>query len=156
MKNNKTLLFTALLMKGLTLALFFVFNINGNAQTTLNVWLNNGGVENYAFTDNLSMKASSETELTLTSGTVEVIYTIADIRKLTINSKEAEEIVASINTAEAQTSDNSETAIYDMSGKQITTLRKDAKNVTQVDLKGLPVGIYIVKSKQTQFKIIIK
>jgi hypothetical protein len=156
MKNNKTLLFTALLMKGLTLALFFVFNINGNAQTTLNVWLNNGGVENYAFTDNLSMKASSETELTLTSGTVEVIYTIADIRKLTINSKEAEEIVASINTAEAQTSDNSETAIYDMSGKQITTLKKDAKNVTQVDLKGLPVGIYIVKSKQTQFKIIIK
>lgn len=156
MKNNKTLLFTALLMKGLTLALFFVFNINGNAQTTLNVWLNNGGVENYAFTDNLSMKASSETELTLTSGTVEVIYTIADIRKLTINSKEAEEIVASINTAEAQISDNSETAIYDMSGKQITTLRKDAKNVTQVDLKGLPVGIYIVKSKQTQFKIIIK
>jgi hypothetical protein len=156
MKNNKTLLFTALLMKGLTLALFFVFNINGNAQTTLNVWLNNGGVENYAFTDNLSMKASSDTELTLTSGTVEVIYTIADIRKLTINSKEAEEIVASINTAEAQTSDNSETAIYDMSGKQITTLRKDAKNVTQVDLKGLPVGIYIVKSKQTQFKIIIK
>lgn len=156
MKNNKTLLFTALLMKGLTLALFFVFNINGNAQTTLNVWLNNGGVENYAFTDNLSMKASSETELTLTSGTVEVIYTIADIRKLTVNSKEAEEIVASINTAEAQTSDNSETAIYDMSGKQITTLRKDAKNVTQVDLKGLPVGIYIVKSKQTQFKIIIK
>jgi len=156
MKNNKTLLFTALLMKGLTLALFFVFNINGNAQTTLNVWLNNGGVENYAFTDNLSMKASSDTELTLTSGTVEVIYTIADIRKLTINSKEAEEIVASINTAEAQTSDNSETAIYDMSGKQITTLKKDAKNVTQVDLKGLPVGIYIVKSKQTQFKIIIK
>lgn len=156
MKNNKTLLFTALLMKGLTLALFFVFNINGNAQTTLNVWLNNGGVENYAFTDNLSMKASSETELTLTSGTVEVIYTIADIRKLTINSKEAEEIVASINTAKAQTSDNSETAIYDMSGKQITTLKKDAKNVTQVDLKGLPVGIYIVKSKQTQFKIIIK
>lgn len=156
MKNNKTLLFTALLMKGLTLALFFVFNINGNAQTTLNVWLNNGGVENYAFTDNLSMKASSDTELTLTSGTVEVIYTIANIRKLTINSKEAEEIVASINTAEAQTSDNSETAIYDMSGKQITTLKKDAKNVTQVDLKGLPVGIYIVKSKQTQFKIIIK
>lgn len=156
MKNNKTLLFTALLMKGLTLALFFVFNINGNAQTTLNVWLNNGGVENYAFTDNLSMKASSDTELTLTSGTVEVIYTIADIRKLTINSKEAEEIVASINTAEAQTSDNSETAIYDMSGKQITTLKKDAKNVTQVDFKGLPVGIYIVKSKQTQFKIIIK
>ena len=156
MKNNKTLLFTALLMKGLTLALFFVFNINGNAQTTLNVWLNNGGVENYAFTDNLSMKASSDTELTLTSGTVEVIYTIADIRKLTINSKEAEEIVASINTTEAQTSDNSETAIYDMSGKQITTLKKDAKNVTQVDLKGLPVGIYIVKSKQTQFKIIIK
>lgn len=156
MKNNKTLLFTALLMKGLTLALFFVFNINGNAQTTLNVWLNNGGVENYAFTDNLSMKASSDTELTLTSGTVEVIYTIADIRKLTINSKEAEEIVASINTAKAQTSDNSETAIYDMSGKQITTLKKDAKNVTQVDLKGLPVGIYIVKSKQTQFKIIIK
>lgn len=156
MKNNKTLLFTALLMKGLTLALFFVFNINGNAQTTLNVWLNNGGVENYAFTDNLSMKASSDTELTLTSGTVEVIYTIADIRKLTINSKEAEEIVASINTAEAQTSDNSETAIYDMSGKQITTLKKDAKNVTQIDLKGLPVGIYIVKSKQTQFKIIIK
>ena len=102
------------------------------------------------------MKASSDTELTLTSGTVEVIYTIADIRKLTINSKEAEEIVASINTAEAQTSDNSETAIYDMSGKQITTLKKDAKNVTQVDLKGLPVGIYIVKSKQTQFKIIIK
>ena len=143
-------------MKGLTLALFFVFNINGNAQTTLNVWLNNGGVENYAFTDNLSMKASSDTELTLTSGTVEVIYTIADIRKLTINSKEAEEIVASINTTEAQTSDNSETAIYDMSGKQITTLKKDAKNVTQVDLKGLPVGIYIVKSKQTQFKIIIK
>ncbi len=156
MKNNKTLLFTALLMKGFTLALFFVFNINGNAQTTLNVWLNNGGVENYAFTDNLSMKASSDTELTLTSGTVEVIYTIADIRKLTINSKEAEEIVASINTTEAQTSDNSETAIYDMSGKQITTLKKDAKNVTQVDLKGLPVGIYIVKSKQTQFKIIIK
>ena len=156
MKNNKTLLFTALLMKGFTLALFFVFNINGNAQTTLNVWLNNGGVENYAFTDNLSMKASSDTELTLTSGTVEVIYTIADIRKLTINSKEAEEIVASINTTEAQTSDNSETAIYDMSGKQITTLKKDAKNVTQIDLKGLPVGIYIVKSKQTQFKIIIK
>ena len=156
MKNNKTLLFTALLMKGLTLALFFVFNINGNAQTTLNVWLNNGGVENYAFTDNLSMKASSDTELTLTSGTVEVIYTIADIRKLTINSKEAEEIAASINTTDAQTENNSEATIYDMSGKQVTTLKKDAKNVTQVDLKGLPAGIYIVKSKQTQFKIIIK
>ena len=143
-------------MKGLTLALFFVFNINGNAQTTLNVWLNNGGVENYAFTDNLSMKASSDTELTLTSGTVEVIYTIADIRKLTINSKEAEEIAASINTTDAQTENNSEATIYDMSGKQVTTLKKDAKNVTQVDLKGLPAGIYIVKSKQTQFKIIIK
>lgn len=156
MKSNKNLLFTALLMKGLTLALFFVFNINGNAQTTLNVWLNNGGVENYAFTDNLSMKASSDTELTLTSGKVEVIYTIADIRKLTINSKEAEEIAASIKTADAQTTDDSEVAIYDMSGKQVTTLHKNAKNVTQVDLKGLPAGIYIVKSKLTQFKIIVK
>ena len=102
------------------------------------------------------MKASSDTELTLTSGKVEVIYTIADIRKLTINSKEAEEIAASINTADAQTTDDSEVAIYDMLGKQVTTLHKNAKNVTQVDLKGLPAGIYIVKSKLTQFKIIVK
>lgn len=156
MKNNKNLLFTALLMKGLTLVLFFVFNINGNAQTTLNVWLINGGVENYSFSDNLSMKASSDTELTLTSGNIEVIYTIADIRKLTINSKEAEEIAASINTTDTQIDENSEVAIYDMSGKLVTTLQKNAQNITQVDLKGLSAGIYIVKSKQTQFKIVIK
>lgn len=156
MKNNKNLLFTALLMKGLTLVLFFVFNINGNAQTTLNVWLINGGVENYSFSDNLSMKASSDTELTLTSGNIEVIYTIADIRKLTINSKEAEEIAASINTTDTQIDENSEVTIYDMSGKLVTTLQKNAQNITQVDLKGLSAGIYIVKSKQTQFKIVIK
>lgn len=156
MKNNKILLFTAFLMKGLSLALFLVFNINGNAQTTLNVWLNNGGVENYVFSDNLSMKASSDTELTLTSDKVEVIYTTAKIHKLTINNKEAEEIAANINTTDAQTGDNSEVIIYDTSGKPVTTLQKNAKNITQIDLKGLPTGIYIVRSKQTQFKIVVK
>lgn len=156
MKNNKILLFTAFLMKGLSLALFLVFNINGNAQTTLNVWLNNGGVENYVFSDNLSMKASSDTELTLTSDKVEVIYTTAKIHKLTINNKEAEEIAANINTTDAQAGDNSEVIIYDTSGKLVTTLQKNAKNITQIDLKGLPTGIYIVRSKQTQFKIVVK
>ncbi len=156
MKNKKELLLTALFTKGLALALFFLFNLNSNAQTTLNVWLTNGGVENYSFTENLSLKTSSDTELTLISGNVEVIYTIANIRKLTINNKEAEDIAASIQTREAQTAEESQVAIYDTSGTLVTTLQKNPKNVTQVDLKGLPAGIYIVKSKQTQFKIVIK
>ena len=156
MKNNRQILLTEVIAKALTLALFFLFNLNSNAQTTLNVWLTSGGVENYTFAESLSLKASSDTELTLTSGNIEVVYTVTDIRKLTINNKEAEEIAASIKTTEAATATDSSVGVYDMSGKLVTTLRKDAKNVTQVDLKGMPAGIYIVKSAHTQFKIIVK
>ena len=155
MKNNRQMLLTAVIAKALTVALFFIFNLNTNAQTTLNVWLTSGGVENYSFTENLSLKASSDTELTLTSGDLEVVYTVTDIRKLTINNKEAEEIAASIKTNDAAAID-SNVSIYDTSGTLVTTLQKNAKNVTQVDLKGMPAGIYIVKSAHTQFKIIVK
>ena len=155
MKNNRLMLLTAVIAKALTVALFFIFNLNTNAQTTLNVWLTSGGVENYTFAESLSLKASSDTELTLTSGNIEVIYTVTDSRKLTINNKEAEEIAASIRTTDAAATDSS-VVIYGMSGKPVTTLQKDAKNVTQVDLKGMPAGIYIVKSAHTQFKIIVK
>ena len=156
MKNNKFLwLISALCGKILTLALLFLYNSQAEASTTLNVWLTSGGVENYTFEESLTLTASSATELTLTSADIEVVYSVENIRKLTIDNAEAERIAASISTTSVN--DASDKAqVYNMSGVLVTTLAKDAKNATKVDLQGLPAGIYIIKSNNTQFKVRVK
>ncbi len=149
-----TLISIALFCKLLTLILVWAFSSPINAQTTLNVWLTSGGVENYSFSETLFLQASSETELTLTSGTLEVIYPIANIRKLTINDAEAERIAASVSAPSAQ--EGGQTAVYDMSGKEVLRLQRNVKNATDVNLSELPSGIYIVRSVNTQFKVLVK
>ena len=160
MKNNKFLwLLSVVCGKVLTFAIFLIYNSlftsNVQAQTTLNVWLTSGMVENYTFNESLTLAASSETELTLVSKDLEVVYPVSNIRKITINNKEAEEIAASINTL-SDTTDNNIVSVYNMSGTLVLTLEKDSKNTTQIDLKGLPTGVYIVKSKNSQFKVLVK
>ena len=131
MKNKSRLfIISAICGKLLTVALLFLFNYSAEAQTTLNVWLTSGGVENYEFTESLTLKSTSETELTLTSGNIEVVYPFENIRKLTI--------------------------VYNAAGVFITKLQTNATGAAQVNLQGLPSGVYIVKSKNTQFKILVK
>ncbi len=156
MKNNSRLLvISAICGKLLTIALLFLFNHSADAQTTLNVWLTSGGVENYEFTESLTLKSTSETEMTLTCGTIEVVYPIENIRKLTINDEEAAEIIATtINSGD--TASIGEASVYNASGAFVTKLQTNATGATQVNLKGLPSGIYIVKSKNTQFKVLVK
>ena len=161
MKTNKYVwLLTAVFGKVLTIAILFIYNSfccsNAQAQTTLNVWLTSGGVENYTFSESLTLAASSMTELTLTSKDIEVVYPVADIRKLTINDKEAERVAASVESTPQSNSEDTTVSVYNMSGTLVLTLEKDAKNTTQMDLKGLPAGIYIVKSKNSQFKVLVK
>lgn len=156
MKNKSRLfLISAICGKILTVVLFFLVNYSAKAQTTLNVWLTSGGVENYEFTESLTLKSTSENELTLTSGTIEVVYPIGDIRKLTINDEEAAEIVATKVNGQ-QSAVNGEVSVYNASGAFITKLQINATGAAQVNLQGLPSGIYIVKSKNTQFKILVK
>lgn len=154
--RNKSRLFiiSALCGKLLTVALLFLFNYSAEAQTTLNVWLTSGGVENYEFTESLTLKSTSETELTLTSGNIEVVYPFENIRKLTINDEEAEEIAASIKAQNPMV--NEEASVYNAAGVFITKLQTNATGAAQVNLQGLASGIYIVKSKNTQFKILVK
>ena len=155
MKNKSRLfIISAICGKLLTVAFLFLVNHTADAQTTLNVWLTSGGVENYEFTESLTLKSTSETELTLTSGTVEVVYPVANIRKLTINDEEAEEIAAKIKTAGSAPA--GEYTVYNASGVFITRLQTNAAGTAQVNLQGLPSGIYIVKSKNTQFKVRVK
>lgn len=154
--RNKSRLFiiSALCGKLLTVALLFLFNYSAEAQTTLNVWLTSGGVENYEFTESLTLKSTSETELTLTSGNIEVVYPFENIRKLTINDEEAEEIAANIKTQNPMVIE--EASVYNAAGVFITKLQTNATGAAQVNLQGLPSGVYIVKSKNTQFKILVK
>lgn len=154
--RNKSRLFiiSAICGKLLTVALLFLFNYSAEAQTTLNVWLTSGGVENYEFTESLTLKSTSETELTLTSGNIEVVYPFENIRKLTINDEEAEEIAASIKAQNPMV--NEEASVYNAAGVFITKLQTNATGAAQVNLQGLPSGVYIVKSKNTQFKILVK
>lgn len=154
--RNKSRLFiiSALCGKLLTVALLFLFNYSAEAQTTLNVWLTSGGVENYEFTESLALKSTSETELTLTSGNIEVVYPFENIRKLTINDEEAEEIAANIKAQNPMV--NEEASVYNAAGVFITKLQTNATGAAQVNLQGLPSGVYIVKSKNTQFKILVK
>ncbi|MBP5376692.1 MAG: T9SS type A sorting domain-containing protein [Bacteroidaceae bacterium] len=154
--RNKSRLFiiSALCGKLLTVALLFLFNYSAEAQTTLNVWLTSGGVENYEFTESLTLKSTSETELTLTSGNIEVVYPFENIRKLTINDEEAEEIAANIKAQNPMV--NEEASVYNAAGVFITKLQTNATGAAQVNLQGLPSGVYIVKSKNTQFKILVK
>lgn len=155
MKNKSRLfIISALCGKLLTVALLFLFNYSAEAQTTLNVWLTSGGVENYEFTESLTLKSTSETELTLTSGNIEVVYPFENIRKLTINDEEAEEIAANIKTQNPMV--NEEASVYNAAGVFITKLQTNATGAAQVNLQGLPSGVYIVKSKNTQFKILVK
>lgn len=154
--RNKSRLFiiSALCGKLLTVALLFLFNYSAEAQTTLNVWLTSGGVENYEFTESLTLKSTSEIELTLTSGNIEVVYPFENIRKLTINDEEAEEIAANIKAQNPMV--NEEASVYNAAGVFITKLQTNATGAAQVNLQGLPSGVYIVKSKNTQFKILVK
>ncbi len=154
--RNKSRLFiiSAICGKLLTVALLFLFNYSAEAQTTLNVWLTSGGVENYEFTESLTLKSTSETELTLTSGNIEVVYPFENIRKLTINDEEAEEIAANIKAQNPMV--NEEASVYNAAGVFITKLQTNATGAAQVNLQGLPSGVYIVKSKNTQFKILVK
>lgn len=153
MKNkNHLFIISAVCGKLLTVAMLFLFNHNADAQTTLNVWLTSGGVENYEFTESLTLKSTSETELTLTSGSIEVVYPIENISKLTINSEEA--IALNIQTEDATSV--GEASVYNAAGVFITKLQTNATGAAQVNLQGLPSGVYIVKSKNTQFKILVK
>ena len=155
MKNKSRLfIISAICGKLLTVALLFLFNYSAEAQTTLNVWLTSGGVENYEFTESLTLKSTSETELTLTSGNIEVVYPFENIRKLTINDDEAEEIAANIKAQNPMV--NEEASVYNAAGVFITKLQTNATGAAQVNLQGLPSGVYIVKSKNTQFKILVK
>ncbi len=155
MKNKSRLfIISAICGKLLTIALLFLFNYSAEAQTTLNVWLTSGGVENYEFTESLTLKSTSETELTLTSGNIEVVYPFENIRKLTINDEEAEEIAANIKAQNPMV--NEEASVYNAAGVFITKLQTNATGAAQVNLQGLPSGVYIVKSKNTQFKILVK
>jgi hypothetical protein len=155
MKNKSRLfIISAICGKLLTVALLFLFNYSAEAQTTLNVWLTSGGVENYEFTESLTLKSTSETELTLTSGNIEVVYPFENIRKLTINDEEAEEIAANIKAQNPMV--NEEASVYNAAGVFITKLQTNATGAAQVNLQGLPSGVYIVKSKNTQFKILVK
>lgn len=155
MKNkSRLLIISAICGKLLTVALLFLFNYSAEAQTTLNVWLTSGGVENYEFTESLTLKSTSETELTLTSGNIEVVYPFENIRKLTINDEEAEEIAANIKAQNPMV--NEEASVYNAAGVFITKLQTNATGAAQVNLQGLPSGVYIVKSKNTQFKILVK
>ena len=155
MKNKSRLfIISAICGKLLTVALLFLFNYSAEAQTTLNVWLTSGGVENYEFTESLTLKSTSETELTLTSGNIEVVYPFENIRKLTINDEEAEEIAANIKAQNPMVSE--EASVYNAAGVFITKLQTNATGAAQVNLQGLPSGVYIVKSKNTQFKILVK
>ena len=155
MKNKSRLfIISAICGKLLTVALLFLFNYSAEAQTTLNVWLTSGGVKNYEFTESLTLKSTSETELTLTSGNIEVVYPFENIRKLTINDEEAEEIAANIKAQNPMV--NEEASVYNAAGVFITKLQTNATGAAQVNLQGLPSGVYIVKSKNTQFKILVK
>ena len=155
MKNKSRLfIISAICGKLLTVALLFLFNYSAEAQTTLNVWLTSGGVENYEFTESLTLKSTSETELTLTFGNIEVVYPFENIRKLTINDEEAEEIAANIKAQNPMV--NEEASVYNAAGVFITKLQTNATGAAQVNLQGLPSGVYIVKSKNTQFKILVK
>lgn len=155
MKNKSRLfIISAICGKLLTVALLFLFNYSAEAQTTLNVWLTSGGVENYEFTESLTLKSTSETELTLTSGNIEVVYPFENIRKLTINDEEAEEIAANIKAQNPMVIE--EASVYNAAGVFITKLQTNATGAAQVNLQGLPSGVYIVKSKNTQFKILVK
>ena len=155
MKNKSRLfIISAICGKLLTVALLFLFIYSAEAQTTLNVWLTSGGVENYEFTESLTLKSTSETELTLTSGNIEVVYPFENIRKLTINDEEAEEIAANIKAQNPMV--NEEASVYNAAGVFITKLQTNATGAAQVNLQGLPSGVYIVKSKNTQFKILVK
>ena len=155
MKNKSRLfIISAICGKLLTVALLYLFNYSAEAQTTLNVWLTSGGVENYEFTESLTLKSTSETELTLTSGNIEVVYPFENIRKLTINDEEAEEIAANIKAQNPMV--NEEASVYNAAGVFITKLQTNATGAAQVNLQGLPSGVYIVKSKNTQFKILVK
>ena len=155
MKNKSRLfIISAICGKLLTVALLFLFNYSAEAQTTLNVWLTSGGVENYEFAESLTLKSTSETELTLTSGNIEVVYPFENIRKLTINDEEAEEIAANIKAQNPMV--NEEASVYNAAGVFITKLQTNATGAAQVNLQGLPSGVYIVKSKNTQFKILVK
>ena len=155
MVNGQWLMALAICGKILTVALFFLYSHMSEAQTTLNVWLTSGGVENYEFTESLTLKSTSETELTLTSGTVEVVYPIENIRKLTINDEEAAEIVATkVNGQSSMVND--EASVFNATGTFVTKLQINANGAAQVNLQGLPSGIYIVKSNNTQFKILVK
>ena len=68
--------------------------------------------------------------------------------------EEAEEIAANIKAQNPMV--NEEASVYNAAGVFITKLQTNATGAAQVNLQGLPSGVYIVKSKNTQFKILVK
>lgn len=118
------------------------------AQNTLNIHQKTGGVASYAFSEKPVITYVGD-NLHIETVAISIDYPVANVQKLTFEDSES-----SIGELQVK-DDSSDILVYNLKGQLVK--RVDCEDgISQLNIQDLPSGIYVVKNRNTTFKIVKK
>ena len=124
----------------------------GHAQNTLNIWQQTGEAVSYAFSEKPRI-TYTDTNLILTTTKVQVEFPLSSVRKFTCDD-DMIMIDDAIGTVRATLKDEGPLSIYTLGGVLVKTVPAETDGRHTYSLDALPVGVYVVKSTTTSYKVV--
>ena len=114
------------------------------AQNTLNVWLTDGGKVSFTFAEK-PVVSHADNILSFSSSAASVEYPVSDVLRFTFEDAETTKVL-SVKSEVA-----GEVSVFDLQG---TLVKRFAGS--SLSLESLPLGVYIIKSNRSTYKVIKK